>query len=74
MVVVDIPLAALRIALERAAADGQSERCGVVAADGAALPFERLANPYRTGGAVVAMSALASRLVVGRNVLTITLG
>lgn len=38
-VVVDIPLAALRIALERATADGQSERCGVVAADAAALPF-----------------------------------
>jgi O-methyltransferase StaMB len=40
VVVVDIPLAALRIALERATADGQSERCRVVAADGAALPFE----------------------------------
>ncbi len=38
-VVVDIPLAALRIALDRATADGQSERCGVVAADAAALPF-----------------------------------
>jgi ubiquinone/menaquinone biosynthesis C-methylase UbiE len=40
VVVVDIPLAALRIALERATADGQSERCGVVLADGAALPFK----------------------------------
>lgn len=40
VVVVDIPLAALRIALERAATDSQSERCGVVAADGAALPFK----------------------------------
>jgi SAM-dependent methyltransferase len=39
VVVVDIPVAALRIALERANADGQSERCGVVAADGVALPF-----------------------------------
>ena len=39
-VVVDIPIAALRIALERAIADGQSERCWVVAADAASLPFE----------------------------------
>ena len=39
VVVVDLPLAALRMALERAAADGLSQRCEVVAADGAALPF-----------------------------------
>jgi SAM-dependent methyltransferase len=40
LVVVDIPLASLGIALERAAADGQSARCRVVAADAAALPFK----------------------------------
>lgn len=40
VVVVDLPLAALRLALERAAADNLSERCAVVAADGAALPFQ----------------------------------
>jgi SAM-dependent methyltransferase len=40
VVVADLPLAALRIALERAAADSLSQRCGVVAADGAALPFK----------------------------------
>jgi SAM-dependent methyltransferase len=40
VIVVDIPLPALRVALERAAADGQSERCGVISADGAALPFK----------------------------------
>jgi ubiquinone/menaquinone biosynthesis C-methylase UbiE len=39
VVVVDIPLAALRIARERAATDGLAERCRAVAADGAALPF-----------------------------------
>ncbi|MEJ7669692.1 MAG: class I SAM-dependent methyltransferase [Casimicrobiaceae bacterium] len=40
VVVVDLPLAALRIALERATADSLSQRCEVVAADGAALPFK----------------------------------
>ena len=39
VIVVDLPLAAMRIALERATADGLSQRCEVVAADGAALPF-----------------------------------
>jgi SAM-dependent methyltransferase len=40
VVVVDLPLAALRVALERAMADSLSQRCEVVAADGAALPFK----------------------------------
>jgi SAM-dependent methyltransferase len=39
VVMVDLPLAALRIARERAAADGLVERCGAIVADGAALPF-----------------------------------
>jgi SAM-dependent methyltransferase len=39
VVMVDLPLAALRIARERAAADNLVERCEAVAADGAALPF-----------------------------------
>ena len=39
VVMVDLPLAALRIARERAAADGLAKRCDAVAADGAALPF-----------------------------------
>ena len=39
LVVVDIPLAVLRIARERAAADGLADRCRAVVADGAALPF-----------------------------------
>ena len=39
VVLVDLPLAALRIARERAAADGLAQRCEVVVADGAALPF-----------------------------------
>jgi SAM-dependent methyltransferase len=40
VVLVDLPPAALRAALERATTDGLSQRCVVVAADGAALPFE----------------------------------
>ena len=40
VVIADLPLAALRIALERAAADSLSQRCDVVAADGVALPFK----------------------------------
>jgi len=39
VVLVDLPLVALRIALARATDDGLSERCEAVAADGAALPF-----------------------------------
>jgi len=39
LVMVDIPLASLRIAHERAAADGLARRCETIAADGAALPF-----------------------------------
>jgi ubiquinone/menaquinone biosynthesis C-methylase UbiE len=39
VVMVDIPLAALRIARERAVTDSLSRRCDVIAADGAALPF-----------------------------------
>jgi SAM-dependent methyltransferase len=39
VVMVDLPVAALRIARERAAADGLAQRCEAVAADGAALPF-----------------------------------
>jgi SAM-dependent methyltransferase len=38
-VLVDLPLASLRIARERGAADGLAQRCEVVVADGAALPF-----------------------------------
>ena len=36
---VDIPLPAVRIARERAIADGLTERCNVVVADAAAMPF-----------------------------------
>jgi len=39
LVVSDLPLQGLRMARERAARDGLSARCAVVAADGAALPF-----------------------------------
>jgi len=40
VVLVDLPLAALRIALERATADSLSQRCEFIVADGAALPFK----------------------------------
>jgi SAM-dependent methyltransferase len=39
LMMVDLPLAALRIARERAAADNLAQRCEAVVADGAALPF-----------------------------------
>ena len=39
VVMVDLPLAALRIVRDRAAADGLAQRCSAVVADGAALPF-----------------------------------
>src|ERR1700693_3319780 len=37
---VDLPLTGLRVALERATADGLQQRCRVIVADGAALPFD----------------------------------
>ncbi|MGF6970403.1 SAM-dependent methyltransferase [Paraburkholderia sp. WC7.3g] len=40
VVLVDLPLVALQAARERATADGLTQRCEVVVADGAALPFE----------------------------------
>ena len=40
VVLVDLPFVALRTALERATTDGLAQRCGVVVADGAALPFK----------------------------------
>jgi ubiquinone/menaquinone biosynthesis C-methylase UbiE len=40
VVLVDLPLAALQTALERATTDCLAQRCGVVAADAAALPFK----------------------------------
>jgi SAM-dependent methyltransferase len=39
LAMVDIPLASLRIARERALADGLAQRCEIIAADAAALPF-----------------------------------
>ena len=37
---VDLPLTGLRVAVERAVTDGLAQRCSVVVADGAALPFK----------------------------------
>jgi len=50
--------------------------CGVrsLELNGAALPFARAANPYREGGAVVAMDALRERLRPGANELVVELG
>jgi SAM-dependent methyltransferase len=38
---IDLPLEGLRAAKQRAKTDGMSERCRIVQADGAALPFQR---------------------------------
>ena len=38
---IDLPLEGLRAAKQRAETDGMSERCRIVQADGAALPFQR---------------------------------
>ena len=50
--------------------------CGPVAVtlNGAALPFEREANPYRAGAVSVPMAAVVERLKPGGNELTIRLG
>jgi cellobiose phosphorylase len=41
--------------------------------NGAPLPFEAQANPYRAGGAIVAMDALRARLAASGNTLVVTL-
>jgi cellobiose phosphorylase len=50
--------------------------CGVQALrlNGAKLPFTRAANPYRTGGAVVAMAEVRARLHEGGNELAVAIG
>jgi hypothetical protein len=42
--------------------------------NGAELPFARMENPYREGGARVAMAALRERLHEGANELRVELG
>ncbi|HJQ84378.1 MAG TPA: hypothetical protein VKA21_09905, partial [Candidatus Binatia bacterium] len=56
-------------------------RCGTrgvgptaVTLDGSALSFTRLDNPYRLGGVVVPMAAIAERLAGEGNELVVTLG
>jgi ubiquinone/menaquinone biosynthesis C-methylase UbiE len=39
VVLTDVPMTALRVALERAVQDGTEERCAFTVADGASLPF-----------------------------------
>lgn len=41
--------------------------------NGTALPFQREANPYRTGGAAVSMAALSQRLTGAANTLEVQL-
>jgi cellobiose phosphorylase len=45
-----------------------------IALNGTPLPFEREANPYRTGGVAVAMAAVSERLTGAANTLQIQLG
>lgn len=42
--------------------------------NGSDLPFSRTTNPYRTGGAEVSLDTLRTKLMEGRNRLTVTLG
>jgi cellobiose phosphorylase len=42
--------------------------------NGTALPFTRVANPYRTGSAEIPMEAVRKRLTKGTNRLTIHIG
>jgi cellobiose phosphorylase len=42
--------------------------------NGSDLPFSRATNPYRTGGAEVALDTLRTKLTEGRNRLTVALG
>ncbi len=54
----------------------ESSGCGVLALElnGRDLPFSRVHNPYRTGGAEVSMAALRESTVAGLNRLTVWLG
>ena len=54
----------------------EASGCGVLALElnGRDLPFSRVHNPYRTGGAEVSMAALRQSTVAGANRLTVRLG
>jgi cellobiose phosphorylase len=71
---VDLRGRPLRVVYEIAATTARG--CGPVALElnGAALPFDREHNPYRTGGAIVSMAALGARLQPSGNELRIQLG
>ena len=45
-----------------------------VTVNGTAVPFEREANPYRSGGARLPMAALAPLLTAGENEIVVQLG
>jgi cellobiose phosphorylase len=53
-----------------------SAGCGptAVTVNGTAVPFEREANPYRSGGARLSMAALARLLTAGENEIVVQLG
>jgi cellobiose phosphorylase len=69
----DVELAGRRVAVRYRCA-GSGVGPVAVALNGAALPFTRLENPYRTGGVVVPMATIADRLVAGDNELLVALG
>jgi cellobiose phosphorylase len=54
----------------------EGQGCGPVALElnGRDLPFTRLSNPYRPGGAEVAMDAIRAGVLEGVNLLTVRLG
>jgi len=70
---VDVELAGRHVRIVYAIA---ARGCGPVALElnGAVLPFERERNPYRDGGAVVAMASLGALLKPSGNELRIRLG
>jgi cellobiose phosphorylase len=70
---VEIELAGRRVGVVyRCASKGVGPTA--VTLDGTALPFARLDNPYRTGGAVVPMQAIVEHLRPSGNELVVTLG
>ena len=68
----DIELAGKRVkVVYRVAALGYGPT--TITVNGTALPFQREANPYRTGGAAVSMAALSQLLTGAANTLQVQL-
>jgi cellobiose phosphorylase len=70
--------AAVELADRRATVVYRVARAGhgptAIAVNGTAVPFEREPNPYRSGGARLALATLAPLLTAGENEITVHLG